>query len=74
MFLRCKNCDYRSPEQLMLFGLCYECAERELSSEQEAIMDQVGRFVSGRIIWSEQEAYGSPDADPRTGIAYGDLT
>ena len=74
MFLRCKNCDYRSPEQEMLLGLCYYCAFHQLSSEQEAIMDQVGRFVSGRIIWSEQEAYGSPDADPRTGIAYGDPT
>ena len=64
MFLRCKNCDYRSPEQEMLLGLCHECVNRALRREDDP----------PNALTAEQEEDGSPDADSRTGIAYGDLT
>ena len=86
MRLECRNCKERVPEHEMTMSLCYDCYEKEVkfnAEELPKILANIGpkrpaleayqRFTQSLLEQQGDSHESSPDANPATGIPYGDM-
>ena len=60
MRLECKDCKERVPQDEMTAGLCYHCYEKAMKFSNEELFKILATVIP-------------PDANPRTGIPYGEM-